>query len=110
MNFLVKLLISVAIIVFCVQVGKKFPALAGLVATMPLAGLIVLIWLYTDRPGDYDFIVKYTQGALWGILPSIAFYLVALFCFSRHCSLPVTLSGSFGVWLVGAIIHQRLLS
>ena len=109
MDFVLKLLLSNAVIILSVQLGKRIPALAGLIATMPLAGLIVLIWLYTEKKGDFGFMMLYTQGALWGIIPSIAFYLTALFCFSRNLSLPVVLSASFAVWFVGALIHQRLL-
>lgn len=109
MSFFVKLLISNTVIIFCAQIGKRFPSLGGLIATMPLTGLIVLIWLYTDNPGDFELMKNYTTGALWGILPSIMFFLVALFCFSRHFSLTVVLSASFGVWLAGAFIHQWLL-
>lgn len=110
MDFLVKLLISNVVIVVCVQLGKRLPSLAGLVATMPLAGLVVLVWLYAEKGGDPSFMVTYTRGALWGILPSIAFYVVAFICFSRHFSLPVTLSASFAVWAAGAVIHQKLLT
>ena len=109
MNFLIKLLISIAVIVFCGQIGKRFPTLGGLIATMPLTGLIVLIWLYSDNPGDSNLMTRYTKGALWGILPSIMFFLVALFCFSKRLTLPVVLSASFSVWIVGAIIHQWFL-
>ena len=41
----IKLLISVGVIVFCTQIGRKLPTLAGLIAVMPLTGLIVLLWL-----------------------------------------------------------------
>ena len=109
MNFLIKLLISIAVIVFCSQIGKRFPTLGGLIATMPLTGLIVLIWLYSDNPGDFNLMTSYTKGALWGILPSIMFFLVALFCFSKRLTLPVVLFASFSVWVVGAIVHQWFL-
>ena len=108
-EFLLKLCVSNAVIILCVQLAKKLPSLAGLIATMPLAGLIVLVWLYTDNPGDFHLLTRYTRAALWGILPSIAFYLMAFLCFTKSFSLPVTLSASFGVWLVGAYVHQRML-
>ncbi len=110
MHFLIKLAISICIISLCVLIGKKFPSLAGLIATMPLTGAIVLIWLSTDNPGNHELMMKYTKGALWGILPSILFFLVALLCFKKHLSLPVILSASFGVWLIGAALHQWFLN
>ena len=109
MQFFLKLSISVALIIFCSQVGRKFPSLAGLIATMPLTGLIVLLWLYSDRPGDYDLMIRYTRGALWGIAPSILFFLSAFICFRNNLPLVLVLSTGFGVWLIGAFCHQWLL-
>ena len=109
MEFFVKLLISISIIILCTQIGRKFPSLGGLIATMPLTGVIVLAWLYSDNPGDYDLITKYTRGALWGILPSVLFFLMAFLCFNKHLPLTLVLVASFGVWLIGAFLHQWLL-
>jgi len=109
MNFLLKLCITVAVIVFCTQIGRKFPSLAGLIATMPLTGLIVLLWLYFDSSGNYDLMTSYTRAALWGILPSILFFLVAFLCFQKQLSLSIALSASFAVWLIGAFVHQWFL-
>ena len=106
----VKLIISLTIILLCTQIGKRFPSLAGLIAVMPLTGLIVLIWLYSENPGDHDLMINFAKGALWGILPSILFFLVAYFCFKKHLTLPLVLIASFAVWLIGAFVHQRLLS
>ena len=45
MPFLLKLVITNAVIIACTQIGRKYPTLAGLIATMPLTSLIVLVWL-----------------------------------------------------------------
>lgn len=107
--FFIKLLITNAIIVSCVLLGKRFPTLAGLIAAMPLTSLLVLVWLYSDNPGDLKLMEKYTGGVLWGIVPTILFFAVAFLCFRRQIPLPLTLSLSFAVWLAGAILHQWLL-
>lgn len=109
MGFFGKLIISITIIVVCTQIGRKYPSLAGLMATMPLTGLIVLVWLHADSSGNYELMTSYTKAALWGILPSILFFLTALACFQKHLSLPVVLVASFSVWLAGAIVHQWFL-
>ena len=110
MRFVIKLLISVCVIVFCTQIGRKLPTLAGLIAVMPLTGLIVLVWLYLDNPGNFNLMTDYTKGALWGILPSILFFLVVFICFRKQLSLWVVLCASFAVWLIAAFIHQWLLN
>jgi len=109
MRFAIKLLISVCVIAFCAQIGRRLPTLAGLVAVMPLTGLIVLIWLYLDNPGNFNLMAEYTKGALWGIVPSVLFFLVAFICFHKKLSLWIVLCASFAVWLVAAFIHQLLL-
>ena len=109
MRFVIKLFISLAIILLCTSIGKKLPSLAGLIAVMPLTGLIVLLWLYFDNPGNFELMTNYTRGALWGIVPSILFFLVAFFCFQKHLSLWIVLCASFAVWVIAAFIHQLLL-
>lgn len=109
MQFALKLLISVAVIVLCTQIGRRAPSLAGLIATMPLTGLIVLVWLYSDNPADFKLMSNYTKGALWGIGPSILFFVTAYLCFRKHLSLGLVLSAGFAVWLIGAFVHQWLL-
>jgi len=110
MRFVIKLLISVGVIVFCTQIGRKLPTLAGLIAVMPLTGLIVLVWLYLDNPGNLKLMTDYSKGALWGILPSVLFFLVAFMCFRKQLSLWIVLCASFAVWFFAAFIHQWLLN
>jgi uncharacterized membrane protein (GlpM family) len=109
MRFLLKLLISVSIIILCTQIGRKLPSLAGLIAVMPLTGLIVLIWLYLDHPGDVNLMTEYSKGALWGIVPTILFFLVAVICFQRQLPFWVVLCIGFAVWLAAAFVHQLFL-
>ena len=109
MRFAIKLLISVCVIAFCAGIGRRLPTLAGLIAVMPLTGLIVLVWLCLDNPGNFNLMTEYTKGALWGIVPSVLFFLVAFVCFHKHLSLWIVLCASFAVWLVAAFIHQWLL-
>jgi uncharacterized membrane protein (GlpM family) len=109
MKFVIKLLISVCVISICAAIARKMPSLAGLIAVMPLTGLIVLVWLYLDNPGNFALMTDYAKGALWGIVPTILFFLVAFLCFQKHLPLWIVLCASFAVWLVGAFVHQLLL-
>ena len=109
MQFFVKLLITNAVIVTCVLLGKRLPTLAGLIAAMPLTTLLVLVWLYTDAPGDPRLLEKYTAGVLWGIVPTALFFAAAWFCFRHRIPFSVTIALSFAVWLVGAVVHQWLV-
>ena len=109
MRFVIKLIISVSIIIFCTQIGRRYPTFAGLIAVMPLTGLIVLLWLYSDNPDNSALMIHYTKGAVWGIIPTILFFLVAFVCFHKHLPLWMVLCASFAVWLAAAFVHQWLL-
>ena len=109
MRFLIKLLVSVCIISLCAGVGRKLPTLAGLIAVMPLTGLIVLIWLYLENPGDLKLMTEYAKGAVFGIVPSILFFAVAFVCFHKRLPLWIVLCAGSAVWLAAAFVHQWLL-
>jgi uncharacterized membrane protein (GlpM family) len=102
---LVKLLISLAVITGCVAVGRRFPSVAGLIATAPITTLIVLFWFYSEGREDYARFAAFTQGVVWGILPSVLFFLTATWCFRREIPFLTTIAISFGVWLIGAVLH-----
>ena len=109
MQFVIKLLISVAVIVLCGQVARWRPQLGGLISVMPLTGLLALLWVYSDSGGDTVKMVQYVQGALWGIVPAILFFIAAYLGFRYHLHLGWILGISFGVWIMGAAVHQWVL-
>ena len=107
--FFVKLAISNLIIAACVLICRRFPTLGGLIATMPLTSLIVLVWLATDNPGDTALITGYTRGVLWGILPTIAFFVMVYVCLRKGMQLPAALGAGSIFWLGGALVHHWFL-
>jgi uncharacterized membrane protein (GlpM family) len=109
MQTLIKATLSLIIIFSAVAIARKLPSAAGLVAVMPLAGALVLVWVYIESKGDPHIMQTFSKGALWGIIPSIVFYLAAFLCFRRQLSLSITLLASFGAWTLTAIIHQLLV-
>jgi uncharacterized membrane protein (GlpM family) len=109
MQILFKVACSLIIILIAVAIGRKFPSLAGLISVMPLAGVLVMVFLYTDTGGNPEIMQEYTTGALWGLVPVVFFYGAALWGFSKQFSLPAVLGMSFAVWLVTALLHQWIL-
>ena len=109
MQILIKVILSVAIILTATAIGKRFPSAAGLVGVMPLTGALVLVWMYVENKGNPEIMQNFAKGALWGILPSILFFLVALFCFKKQLPLAIVLVSSFGIWIVAAAVHQWVL-
>ena len=109
MQLLIKIALSVAIILAATSIGKKLPSTAGLIGVIPLTGALVLVWMYLENNGNSAVMQEFTKGALWGILPSILFFLVAFVCFKKDLSLPLVLLSSFGVWVAAAFVHQWML-
>ena len=106
MQLLLKIVLSLIVILVATGIAKKLPSVAGLIAVMPLTGAIVLVWIHVENKGNPPIMQAFTRGALWGILPSILFFVVALFCFKKQLPLSLVLCLSFGVWLAAACIHQ----
>ena len=109
MQLLIKTAISVIIILTATLVGRRIPSAAGLIGVMPLTGALVLVWMYVDNSGDPAVMQEFSKGALWGIIPSILFFLVAWICFKKQLPLPLVLASSFGVWVAAAVVHQWFL-
>jgi uncharacterized membrane protein (GlpM family) len=109
MQILLKIVLSIAIILAATGISRRLPSTAGLIGVMPLVGALVLAWVYVENRGDPRIMQDFTKGAIWGILPTILFYLVALSCFRRQFPLSIVLCASFAVWLGAAFLHQWLL-
>ena len=103
-QLIIKALSSLVIIFLATFIAKRYPGVGGIIAVMPLAGLIIFIWTYLESTNPQKTMVGFTTGALWGILPTAAFYFMALFAFSRGFTLVPTLLLSLGVWLIFVLI------
>ena len=109
MHLFLKITLSLVIILTATAISRKWPALAGLVGVMPLTGALVLVWVAVDSGSDPRIMQQFTWGALWGLLPTILFFLVAFLCFRKGLPLPMVLAASFGAWLAAALVHQWAL-
>ncbi len=109
MQTAIKIALSLIIILVATGIAKKLPSLAGLIGVMPLTGALVLVWVYLENKGDPRIMQTFAKGALWGILPSILFFVAALLCFRKGFPLALVLCAGFGVWLAGAAVHQWCL-
>jgi len=105
----VKIVISLAVILLATELGRRMPSLGGLVAVMPLTGLLVLVWVHLENRDNPAVLVDYTRGALWGIVPTVFFYLAVMVCLVKRLPLPASVSVGFGVWVLAAVVHQWLL-
>jgi uncharacterized membrane protein (GlpM family) len=109
MQILIKIIISILIILVATAIAKKLPSSAGLISVMPITGALVLVWVYLENKGDSILMQDFTKGALWGIIPSVLFFLTAMICFKKQFPLSIVLIAGFSAWLGAALLHQWLL-
>ena len=106
--FIVKVAVSAVIIAGVSELAKRMPSLGGLIAAMPLTTLLVLIWLFAGT-GDYQLAHTFTRSVLYAIIPTIFFFITALYLFKRGTSFIIILLVSFVVFLGAAAVHQYFL-
>ena len=83
-----KALVAGAMIVAIAEIGKRLPATAALVASLPLVSIHGMILLWHERP-DAENMAVHAGATFWYVLPSLPMFLV----------MPVMLRAGLPFWL-----------
>jgi uncharacterized membrane protein (GlpM family) len=75
---------------------------------MPLVTLLSLTWLFVET-GDFQTAHSFTVGVLWGLVPTLFFFLAAIPMLKKGVSFPLTIVVSLTLWAAAAFVHQRIL-
>lgn len=70
-----KALLAGAMIAAIVEIGKRLPATAAIVASLPLVSVLGMIFLWWERP-DAENMAQHSQATFWYVLPSLPMFLV----------------------------------
>ena len=81
-QFIIKTLVSAVIIAVISVVGKRFPGLGGLIASLPLTSILAMIWLYQDTQ-DVQKVINLSNAIFWMIIPSLSFFIVLPYLIKR---------------------------
>ena len=87
-EFLIRALLSGLIVALIAIIGRKAPALAALVASLPLISILGMIWLWRDT-GDTQLLAGHAEATFWYVLPSLPMFLL----------IPALLRGGMNFWL-----------
>ena len=74
-EFLIRALLSGLIIATIAVFGRKAPAVAALVASLPLISILGMIWLWRDT-GNARLIADHAEATFWYVLPSLPMFLL----------------------------------
>lgn len=73
--YVVKLLLSAAIVVAVSEIAKRSGYWGGVLASLPLVSILALTWLYIDTH-DSAKVVVLAKSTLWFVIPSLPFFVV----------------------------------
>ena len=85
--FIVKALISGAIVAGVSTVAKRYPGFGGLLASLPLVSVLGMIWLWRDRPDTANMAAN-AEATFWFVIPSLPMFLL----------IPMLLRRGVGFW------------
>jgi len=83
-----KALLAGAMIAAISEIGRRLPATAAVVASLPLVSVLGMIFLWWAKP-DAENMAVHAQATFWYVLPSLPMFLL----------IPVLLRGGTNFWL-----------
>ena len=107
--YLVKLLISAALIVLVSEVAKRYTMFAGLLASLPLVSYLGMIWLYADTK-DVKKVADLSSHIFWLVLPSLILFIALPLLLKKWDFLPSLVSATlimFAGYLVMILALRR---
>lgn len=75
MFFIVKLLLSAAIIALVSELGKRLPTFAALIASLPLVSILAMCWMYREGVSNAN-LARHAEATFWYVLPSLPMFLL----------------------------------
>jgi len=91
-SLIAKALLAGAMIAAIAEIGKRLPAMAAIIASLPLVSVLGMIFLWHARP-DTDNMARHSEATFWYVLPSLPMFLV----------IPLLLRSGVPFWLALAL-------
>jgi hypothetical protein len=107
-QFLLKLVITVAVVLVASILAKRTGWVGALVASLPLTSLLVLVWLYADTR-DAIQVADLAMGIFWFVLGSLPFFLVLAFGLRHGWHIGIAFTASAVAGFAGVSFVQWLL-
>ena len=75
LGFAAKALLAGVMIAAIAEVGRRLPAAAALIASLPLVSILGITFLWFARP-DAENMAQHAQATFWFVLPSLPMFLL----------------------------------
>ena len=83
-----KALLAGVMIAAIAEIGRRLPAMAALIASLPLVSILGMIFLWFARP-DAENMARHSWATFWFVLPSLPMFL----------AIPAMLRAGLPFWL-----------
>ncbi|HEX9807343.1 MAG TPA: DUF3147 family protein [Alteraurantiacibacter sp.] len=87
-SLVAKALLAGAMIAAIAEIGRRLPATAAIVASLPLVSVLGMIFLWHARP-DAENMAVHAEATFWYVLPSLPMFLL----------IPALLRSGVNFWL-----------
>lgn len=75
MQFFIKIIVTAFVVGLVSELAKRVPAVAAVMASLPLTSMLAFIWLYHDTE-DSEKVINLSYSIFWMVLPSLLFFIV----------------------------------
>lgn len=105
--FVTKIIISGILIALVSSLAKIYPKWAALLTALPLVTFLSLIWIYVETK-DLDLLATYTRDVFFWVLPSLFFFVAAIFLFRSKIPFILSMGLSTLALFVGVLLFEKL--
>lgn len=109
LQFLLKLVITVAVVLVASAIAKRSGWLGALVASLPLTSLLVLTWLYADTR-DTRQVADMSMNIFWFVLGSLPFFVVLALTLRQGWNIGLAFTAAAVTGFAGVSLAQWLLT
>lgn len=108
--FVIKALLSGAVVAAVSTIARRYPGIGGLIASLPLVSILGMMWLWRDTH-DRARLAGHAAGTFWFVLPSLPMFLIIPFLLERGISfwpaLGVGCAVTIGLYLAMVLVGPK---
>ena len=106
--YIIKILITIAIIILVTEISKRDTFFGGLIASLPLISFLSFIWLYVDTK-DTDRVAQLSVQIFWLVIPSLIFFVVFAWLVKLQVSFVISMATATIIMFIGYGVATYLL-
>ena len=103
-----KIILTAIIIVGVAQLSQKDTLLAAVLASIPLVGVLAMMWMNQDGASNED-IVNFSKDIVWLVIPSLLLFIVMPELIERGWNFYPALGGGLCATVIGYFLMIEIM-